>query len=99
MEGMLVARALMYSSVYFHRTVRIAEMMLNRAVEDLDIPVSEIQMMNDCELMDSLLTSGGFAASTARRITYRRLYKKALTIELSSMDERERKVLAEWSGR
>ena len=34
-EGMLVARALMFSSVYFHKTVRIAELMLAKAVEQL----------------------------------------------------------------
>ncbi|NLK26470.1 MAG: HD domain-containing protein, partial [Euryarchaeota archaeon] len=32
-EGLLVARSLMYTSVYFHKTVRIAEMMLCKAVE------------------------------------------------------------------
>ncbi|MCK4265718.1 MAG: HD domain-containing protein, partial [Thermoplasmata archaeon] len=31
-EGMLVARSLMYSSVYFHKTVRIAEIMLAKTV-------------------------------------------------------------------
>ena len=98
-EGMLVARALMYSSVYFHRTVRIAEMMLNRAVEELETPVSEIQMMNDCELMQLLAASGGFPASVALRITYRRLYKKALTVELASMNDEDRRAVSEWSGR
>jgi HD superfamily phosphohydrolase len=98
-EGMLVARALMYSSVYLHRTVRIAEMMLNRAVEELEIPVSKIQMMNDCELMQALTSAGGFAADMARRITYRRLYKKALTVELASMGDAERNAVSEWSGK
>ncbi len=32
-EGMLVARSLMYSSVYFHKTVRICELMLAKAVK------------------------------------------------------------------
>ena len=34
-EGMLVARTLMYSAVYFHKTVRIAELMMARAVEQI----------------------------------------------------------------
>src|SRR5207253_9982835 len=41
LEGMLVARGLMYSSVYFHKTVRIAEEMLARAVERSEAPRSE----------------------------------------------------------
>ena len=32
-EGLMVARSLMYTSVYFHKTVRIAEMMMCKAVE------------------------------------------------------------------
>ncbi len=98
-EGMLVARALMYSSVYFHRTVRIAEMMLNRAVEELEIPVSEIQMMNDCRLISVLDSTEGFPKEIVNRIMYRRLYKRALSLELASMGEEERKAVAEWSGR
>src|SRR5256712_2547539 len=39
LEGMLVARGLMYSSVYFHKTVRIAEEMLSRAVERSEAPI------------------------------------------------------------
>ena len=98
-EGMLVARALMYSSVYFHRTVRIAEMMLNQAVEELSLPVEEIQMMNDCELMQALRNEGGFVREMAERIIYRRLYKRALSVELASMSDEERSTVAEWSGR
>ena len=33
LEGMMTARALMYSAVYFHRVTRITEVMLSRAVE------------------------------------------------------------------
>ena len=33
LEGMLMARGLMYSAVYFHRVTRITEIMLSRAVE------------------------------------------------------------------
>ena len=33
LEGMLVARGLMYSAVYFHRVTRVTEVMLSRAVE------------------------------------------------------------------
>jgi HD superfamily phosphohydrolase len=54
-EGMLVARALMYTSVYFHKTVRIAELMLARAVELLNEPLGDIHEMIDSELMARMI--------------------------------------------
>src|SRR5437762_14302681 len=54
LEGMLVARGLMYSSVYFHKTVRIAKEMLARAVERSEASIAEIQQMVDHELMNLL---------------------------------------------
>src|SRR5439155_1762743 len=47
LEGMLVARGLMYSSVYFHKTVRIAEEMLARAVERSEAPMTEVPILDD----------------------------------------------------
>ena len=50
-EGLMVARALMYTSVYFHHTVRIAEMMLCKAVENASPSVVEdIQIQTDAGL-------------------------------------------------
>ncbi len=98
-EGILVARSLMYSSVYFHRTVRIAEMMLNRGVESMETDASEIQLMNDCTLLETMKAHGGFARKMAMAITYRRLYKKSLSLELESLSGDGRAVLASWSER
>src|SRR5207253_2022906 len=58
LEGMLVARGLMYSSVYFHKTVRIAEQMLARAVERSEAPIADIQKMVDHELLNWLVRQG-----------------------------------------
>lgn len=77
-EGILVARSLMYSSVYFHKTVRIAEAMLARAVEALPGSMGKVQAMVDGELLAWLPAQGGLAAEVARRLRYRRLYKRAL---------------------
>src|SRR6267378_8318355 len=60
LEGMLVARGLMYSSVYFHKTVRIAEQMLARAVERSKTPIADIQKMVDHELLNWLMHQGPF---------------------------------------
>ncbi len=98
-EGILVARALMYSSVYFHRTVRIAEMMLNKGVREMKISPEEIQLMNDCTLIEKMRSYGDFPRKMAVSIIYRRLYKRALSIELTSLETEQRKRLAEWSDR
>ena len=77
LEGMLVARALMYSSVYFHKTVRIAEQMIARAVERSEKPVTEVQKMVDAELINWLVDQGGLQREFALRIKYRKLFKRA----------------------
>lgn len=58
-EGLLTARALMYSSVYFHHTTRIAELMLANAVdhalsEDTPITKQNFYRMSDEELSERL---------------------------------------------
>src|SRR5437879_7932479 len=78
LEGMLVARGLMYSSVYFHKTVRIAEQMLARAVERSEAPIADIQKMVDHELLNWLVRQGPFQEETALRLKYRKLYKRIL---------------------
>lgn len=77
-EGMLVARTLMFSSVYFHKTVRIAELMLAKAVEMLDPDdVASLFRMTDSTLLSDLTARGGYFQEVATRIKYRRLFKKA----------------------
>lgn len=86
-EGMVVARDLMYSSVYFHRTARIAETMLERAVTDFShdelLPVSR---MTDGELLCAMRAHGGFAAEIAERLKYRQLYKRALQLNFDDLE-------------
>ena len=76
-EGLMVSRALMYSSVYYHKTVRIVEMMLTKAVEaamEMGENFSEIYLMNDTDLLARLNSAGGIASKLCRDVTYRRLY-------------------------
>jgi len=88
LEGMLVARALMYSSVYFHKTNRIGELMLSRAVEEIEMDNwLDIYKYNDSELLSVLLTQGGYAKEIALRLKYRRLFKKALVIRVDEVKD------------
>jgi len=93
-EGMMVARALMYSSVYFHHTVKIAEGMLTRALEfALDEGnLVDFWKMTDCRVLVELEDLGGPSSELVKRVQYRRLYKAAILAgpeELSTEEKRE----------
>src|SRR5438128_1913149 len=94
LEGMLVARGLMYSSVYFHKTVRIAEEMLARAVERSDAPIADIQKMVDHELLNWLMHQGPLQREIALRLKYRKLYKRVLASDRDDLTDATRAVLA-----
>jgi uncharacterized protein len=80
-EGFLVGRALMYSSVYFHKTVRSAEVMAQSALERLadypDVPRS-IFGMTDGEFLSYLMAASARSAEIVRRFRSRQLFKRAL---------------------
>ena len=87
-EGMLVARALMFSSVYFHKTVRISELMLAKAVEELGKrEVGRMHTMNDAGLLAQLTAHGGYQEEVATLIKYRRLFKKVFGIPVAEVED------------
>ncbi len=87
-EGMLVARALMFSSVYFHKTVRISELMLAKAVEELGKrEVGSMHAMTDAGLLAHLISHGGYQEEVATLIKYRRLFKKAYGVPVSDLGD------------
>ena len=82
LEGMLVARGLMYSAVYFHRVTRVTEVMLSRAVERAgdDLPDSlDLQRRVDAEIWGELEKVGGFSKDMITRLKYRKLLKVCLS--------------------
>lgn len=87
-ENILMARALMYSSVYFHKTVRIAELMLSKAIEM--IPGAEpfdFFKMTDAELINNLKKMGSFQHEIVICLKYRKLFKQAYSASASNLDE------------
>jgi HD superfamily phosphohydrolase len=95
-EGLIVSRILMNTAVYFHKTVRIAELMLTRAVESLGREeLSQVIRDTDASLMCRLAQAGGYAADIALRLKYRRLLKPSLVLSIADMSEEQRKALAE----
>ena len=100
-EGLMVSRALMYSSVYYHKTVRIVEMMLTKAVEaaiEQKEDFSEIYLMNDVDLLSRLNSGNGTASRLSRDVMFRRLYKKAYTLYTNNLTEDDRVSLTRYTG-
>lgn len=89
-ENILMARTLMYSAVYFHKTVRIAELMLSKAIELIsDADPFEFFKMTDVELINELKKMGSFQHEIATRLKYRKLFKQAYATARTNLDERD----------
>jgi len=95
-EGMLVARSLMYSRVYFHRTVKIAEAMLIKGVEfALDSgELFDFWKMTDDRLIVELEDIGGFPSEIIQKIRRRELYKPAVIVGPQDLTGDERRIIA-----
>lgn len=93
-ENILMARTLMYSSVYFHKTVRIAELMLSKAIEMIDDkdPFTFFKM-TDAELINYCNNIGGFQHQIATRLKYRKLFKQAYSASPQNLDEEQTKIV------
>ncbi len=79
-EGFLVGRSLMYSSVYYHKTVRAAEVMAQAAVERLPgYPESARALLHlrDGDVLSALEQSEGISQQLGQSLLERRLYKRA----------------------
>lgn len=93
-EALLIARFLMFPTVYFHHTVRIASSMLRRAMEGAikegEIAAEDILSLGDMEMLNRLREIK-VSSSFADAIYNRRLYKKAFSIELTKLSPSARK--------
>jgi uncharacterized protein len=89
-ENILMARILMYSSVYFHKTVRIAELMLSKTIELVENSNPfELFKLTDGEMMNELKKMGDFQREIATRLKYRKLYKKAYSLTINDLDKKQ----------
>jgi hypothetical protein len=98
-EEMLVARDHMYSAVYAHKTSRIAETMLLRAME---LAVGKIEgwyEMTDGELLTRIRMAGGVSERLMEKILYRNLYKTAFSVPSKVADNERSALLERLQGR
>lgn len=85
-EAIFCARYRLTQIVYFHHAVRVAGVMLNRAVIDAfnrkRISKDDLKKMGDEELLNKLIDADGYAKEFAERLRNRRLYKRVTTFEV-----------------
>jgi uncharacterized protein len=92
-EGFVVGRALMYSAVYYHKTVRAAEMMAQAALErSPGYPASARELFGatDGELLSVLRAARSVSSALVEGLLERRLYKRALALRAVPAAERRR---------
>ncbi len=93
-ENILMARTLMYSSVYFHKTVRIAELMLSKSIEMIpNAKPLDFFKMTDAELVNDLKNEGPFQNEIVTYLKYRVLFKQAYLLTHSNLDEQKNEIV------
>ncbi|MFA6214100.1 MAG: HD domain-containing protein [Candidatus Micrarchaeia archaeon] len=99
-ESLLVARFTMFSTVYLHKTVRIASRMLQQAIVlalgDGTLSEDDFLGFGDSQALDALCASPR-AHEYAARIKKRRLFKKAHSVPMPRMLVPARRAEAELS--
>jgi len=78
-QNLLLARSMMYPTVYHHHTVRIANAMLSRAVELEGVELEEIRQIDEVDLVAKLRNSErAEVRELIKALDGRRLYKRAV---------------------
>ena len=98
-ENILMARTLMYSSVYFHKTVRIAELMLSKSIEMMpDVKPFDFFKMTDAELVNDLKNKGPYQNEIITYLKYRILFKQAFILTHLNLDEQKKEIIKDFEN-
>ena len=88
--SLLISRLLMHPAVYYHHVCRISECMISsgvrRMIEDGITSAARVKEMDDIQLFTALESSGGYPADMASRIKSRKLFKRAVYVDLESLE-------------
>ena len=93
LEGFLLGRALMYSSVYYHKTVRAAEVMAQSALERLPgypHETRELFGVNDGQFLERVAAGSARSRQLVDALLKRQLFKRVGGIMDASGDVRRR---------
>lgn len=97
-EGLMVSRSLMFTSVYFHPTVRILNRMIAKAVMTSDLDLQDMYLWDDADLSQALYNCGGTSSRIMRLLQNRMFYKSAVTVTPEAMDEDLAQALAKYAS-
>lgn len=86
-EGLMVSRSLMYTSVYFHPTVRILNRMITKSVLSSGLDLKDLYLWDDADLTQKLFESGKTSSRLIRLVQNRMFYRKALILTGNDLDE------------
>jgi HD superfamily phosphohydrolase len=100
-QNLLLARAMMYPTVYFHHTAKIAERMLREAVKIERITLEEIRMMDEIDLVSRLRSSEKpevreLIQDIDNRMLYKRAYCSRTELEPGTLRELEKAIEEEF---
>ena len=88
--SLLISRLLMHPAVYYHHVCRISECMISsgirRMIEDGISSAARVKEMDDIQLFTALESAGGYPADMASRIKSRKLFKRAVYVDLESLE-------------
>lgn len=98
-EGLMMARSLMYTSVYFHPTIRTIERMVVKAVQSSGMDLSDIYLWDDADISRALIDCGGVSSELMRKIRGRRFYKPALVLSNQEIPDDTAQLLARYTSR
>ena len=98
-EGLMVSRALMYTSVYYHQTVRVINRMIVKAVESSNLDMSDMYLWDDSDLAQLLFDCGGTSSKMVRMLQNRMFYRKALSVLSTDTDDDLAAQLAKYASR
>ncbi len=91
-ESVLIGRVLMYNSVYFHKTCRISQIMMHKALEQMADPIEAPFSIGDHDMLNRVLKDSGSSA-LANEIMSRKLFKPVAKVpytpaKLKEVEER-----------
>lgn len=96
-EGLMVSRSLMYTSVYFHQTVRVIGRMIAKAAEESESDLSDLYLMDDADFQRVMIDEGGIPSRLVRLARGRRFFRRAVSVLSSDTDEDLSLLLAGYS--
>ena len=90
-EYLLFSRFLMYPTVYYHHTSRIAQIMFVRGLESMiesgELEAASLTSMDDYEACVRMRHARGYPREMIMRIERRKLFKRAVYMPLRELDE------------